>query len=81
MIKPKNSKTLLVIIAALLALNIAGVILFFAKTPSGKRMSYTEQRKNAMQKYLRSQAGYAACVRSIEKRKRTAYQISCSRPV
>ena len=60
MIKSKNSKTLLVIIAALLALNIAGVILFFAKAPSGKRTSYTEQRKNAMQKYLKDECGFSA---------------------
>ncbi len=60
MIRPKNSKTLLVIIAALLALNIAGVMLFFAKTPSGKRMSYTEQRKNAMQNYLKNDCGFSA---------------------
>ena len=60
MIRPKNSKTLLVIIAVLLALNIAGVLLFFAKTPSGKKMSYSDQRKNAMQKYLKDDCGFSA---------------------
>ncbi len=60
MIRPKNSKTLLVIIAVLLALNIAGVILFFAKTPSGKRMSYSEQRKNAMENFLKNDCDFSA---------------------
>lgn len=60
MIRPKNNRTLLVIIAALLAVNIAGVILFFAKTPNGKKMNFTEQRKNAMQNYLKNDCGFSA---------------------
>ncbi len=60
MIRPKNSKTLLVIIAVMLTLNIAGVILFFAKMPSGKKMSYSELRKNSMQNYLKDDCGFSA---------------------
>ena len=60
MIRPKNSKTLLVIIAALLAVNITGVILFFAKTAPDKKPNSTEQRKNAMQNYLKNDCGFSA---------------------
>lgn len=58
--RPKNSKTLLVIIAALLAVNVAGIILFFAKPPAGKRPSNSELRKNAMQNYLKNDCGFTA---------------------
>ena len=60
MVRPKNSKSLLVIIAVLLALNIAGVLFFFAKTPSGKKMSYSDQRKIAMSNYLKTDCGFSA---------------------
>ena len=57
--RPQNSKTLIVIIAALLLANIAGVIFFFAKGPSGKKISSTEQRKVAMQNYLKDECEFS----------------------
>lgn len=60
MVRPKNSKSLLVIIAVLLALNIGGMLFFFAKTPSGKKMSYSDQRKIAMSNYLKTDCGFSA---------------------
>ena len=60
MVRPKNSKSLLVIIAVLLALNIGGMFFFFAKTPVGKKMSYSDQRKIAMSNYLKTDCGFSA---------------------
>ncbi len=60
MMRPKNSKTLLVIIAALLAVNVTGIMFFFFKPAPGKKVSTTEQRKNAMQKYLKDDCGFSA---------------------
>lgn len=59
MVRPNNSKSLLVIIAVLLALNIGGMLFFFAKTPSGKKMSYSDQRKNAMSNYLKNDCDFS----------------------
>lgn len=57
--RPKNSKALLIIIAVLLVANIGGWVFFFKNTPSGKKPSYSAQRKNLMQAYLKNEIAFS----------------------
>ena len=58
--RPKNSKALLVIIIVLLAANIGGLAFFLLNKPGGRRPNGSEERKNAMQAYLKKDIGFSA---------------------
>ncbi len=57
--RPRNSKTLLILIAVLLLANIIGIVFFLTnKTGGGK--SGSSDRKNAMAGYLTKDLGFSA---------------------
>ena len=57
--RPKNSKTLLILIAVLLLSNLVGLILFLTNKPGRERMSGASERKNAMISYLKKDIGFS----------------------
>jgi hypothetical protein len=57
--RPKNSKTLLVLIAILLLANIAGLVFFWVNKPGHEKISGAEERKNAMVGYLKNDIGFS----------------------
>lgn len=58
MVKPKNSRYLLVLIAVLLAANIIGIVFFISNRPT-KNNSSNYDRKAAMAKYLKTDLGFS----------------------
>ncbi len=55
---PKKGKPLLIIIGVLLLANIAGLVFFFMDKQSHKRENFSDERKNAMQGYLKNDIGF-----------------------
>jgi len=57
--RPRNSKTLLIIIAVLLLANIVGIVFFLSNKSSGRK-SGSSERKNMMVGYLTKDIGFSA---------------------
>ena len=57
--RPKNSKTLLVLIAILLLANIGGLIFFLLNKPCREKENASNDRKNAMRGYLSNDIGFS----------------------
>lgn len=57
--RPKSSKALIILVSVLLLANVGGIMFFLLNKPAEGKPGPGNERKNAMQAYLKSELGFS----------------------